>query len=91
MYPVAVDHGCPVSLCLLQHRHQISRVVLEVSILHDDVVATCMWDAGPKSGTFSQVVRILEGSEGRSGYCLDDVPGPIRRAVVDDQDLEVQR
>jgi len=69
----------------LHHRDVVARVVLEVRILDDRVVAGGELQAGPDRGPFPTVLR--HPVQPHAAEPGDDLRGAIPRTVVDDDDL----
>jgi hypothetical protein len=64
------------------HRDVISRVVLEIGVLNDHVVARGQREACAHGGTLSAVV--LQAMQTHPAEATNNLSRPIARAVVDD-------
>jgi hypothetical protein len=80
------DVGQPV-LERLQQRAVLAGVVLEVGVLHQDVVGAGLGEPTPQGGALAPVLGLQQHPHPRVGEPGEDVAGPVGRSVVDDHHL----
>ena len=81
------DVGTPFENGLQQHR-VLARVVLEVGVLDDDDVAGGFADAASHRGALALVLALQQDADAVAPVELgEDVPRPIARPVVDDDEF----
>src|SRR5262249_15486995 len=75
----------------IQKAGDLGRVILQVGVHGEDGIAASVGETGGEGGRLAEVAAKADAAHARVVVreLLDDLPGAVARAVVDEEDLEV--